>query len=1118
MKRIFIILIFLYPGLTRSEGTRELKPNPSSKGNLLLLKGYTKFGMYGATSKEQIKIRIADLSEKIYYGLSNKNGLDQFGVNNDNGVFVPNIPFRIRAPSGLVVYSSVIPSSGIQGNISSYGQAVAGPLQLGNAGGYDALEYQPLETGDYVIEFDPVSKNIVRLNLPFFDVTVVNSVKVPQKGRLHCQGWQISTESYTNPFDGKVYPYDGSTSVYEVDFNGMQPWVFVINFNSTGTSKTGNFLEDRVSKIGNYTFAEYEVFLNPPDAVLYPTEPKKLEMNGSVEKVDCLNSQFCLNFTTNSEGLLQGFIDLNQDHYFDTLDGDIYFEKTITSPGTVCIPWNGKDSKGKLVKGQFNISAALAFGVTHLPLYDVEHNVNGYKVKVIRPAGATPPVIFWDDSRITEGTALDGSVNLAGCLSSATTGCHRWKDRGSINDPAAYDKQETINTWWYSTITTTSLLNANPSSHDVKLSFDPSLLSKKDTTVCKGDIVDFYVFKDGVNHFNPTKFQYNWFVDGTPMTDNLRMQSYKINKATEIIVKATDRFATSCISYDTLHALVVDPVKLTASVTEPPCNNATGSITILLTEGTPNKKIYWTEFPGNSYATQNNLQKGTYHIKGMDPKYPRCAADTAITLNELNGVSVDSLEIKSTSCNSADGSANLRMKDLTKIYEYSWNGSSFGNGSSISGLNIGNYSVKVREKGTVCEDSRPFVIKKDSPDVKISSINELCQNGKGEINVILPDNNFNVTYNNIPGGISKVNLSAGNYLVKAVSTVYPGCVFDTAIKITNTSPQFSIKNLNIVSSNCYTSTGSAEIVMPAGNYLFSLNSGSFSTAQKWLNLGVGKYQIKIKDIGSGCIKDTSFELKNTDLSFTYQSSPDLCYSGKGSVKVNLKPGQRMTWQDTSSTTSGRYHLHSKSYTFTVSELSNPLCKTEKTVKVRDSVYTLKANFSFRPVSATNNGVKSMKFTNLSYGYVWSGWQFGDGKTSTEKDPVHEYISDGSFQVKLVVMDSFGCSGRVQRRFLTSEVFDNSCGIALPNVFSPNGDLQNDDIGILGWAPVVELKIFNRWGEVVFRATEIPERWNGTYRNEESPIDVYPYILNWQCPDGNGGMTKNQKVADITLVR
>ncbi|PCH96868.1 MAG: hypothetical protein COB85_03130 [Bacteroidetes bacterium] len=47
---------------------------------------------------------------------------------------------------------------------------------------------------------------------------------------------------------------------------------------------------------------------------------------------------------------------------------------------------------------------------------------------------------------------------------------------------------------------------------------------------------------------------------------------------------------------------------------------------------------------------------------------------------------------------------------------------------------------------------------------------------------------------------------------------------------------------------------------------------------------------------------------------------------------------------------------------------------------------------------------------------WS-WDFGDGNFSTEMNPYHSYASSGSFPVKMIITDGFGCSDSVTKTIL-----------------------------------------------------------------------------------------------------
>ena len=66
-----------------------------------------------------------------------------------------------------------------------------------------------------------------------------------------------------------------------------------------------------------------------------------------------------------------------------------------------------------------------------------------------------------------------------------------------------------------------------------------------------------------------------------------------------------------------------------------------------------------------------------------------------------------------------------------------------------------------------------------------------------------------------------------------------------------------------------------------------------------------------------------------------------------------------------------------------------------------------ALFSIPSNSNTVNINETIQFTNLSIDYASCIWEFGDGSTSNSINPVHEYLSDGVFNITLTVYDSIG---------------------------------------------------------------------------------------------------------------
>lgn len=66
---------------------------------------------------------------------------------------------------------------------------------------------------------------------------------------------------------------------------------------------------------------------------------------------------------------------------------------------------------------------------------------------------------------------------------------------------------------------------------------------------------------------------------------------------------------------------------------------------------------------------------------------------------------------------------------------------------------------------------------------------------------------------------------------------------------------------------------------------------------------------------------------------------------------------------------------------------------------------------------------------------------------------------------------------------------------VPNVFSPNEDGQNDVFKPRGTEPFeYELRIYDRWGNLVFSSDKIDKGWDGTFRNQPMNSGVFVYYV------------------------
>ena len=95
-------------------------------------------------------------------------------------------------------------------------------------------------------------------------------------------------------------------------------------------------------------------------------------------------------------------------------------------------------------------------------------------------------------------------------------------------------------------------------------------------------------------------------------------------------------------------------------------------------------------------------------------------------------------------------------------------------------------------------------------------------------------------------------------------------------------------------------------------------------------------------------------------------------------------------------------------------------------------------------------------------------------------------------------------------------------VYIPNVFSPNGDGENDVFFIQAGPSVVEIKsflVFNRWGESVFEINNVPPNsesfgWNGTFRGEILNPGAFAYFAEIEFIDGIVEIYKG----DVVLLR
>lgn len=244
--------------------------------------------------------------------------------------------------------------------------------------------------------------------------------------------------------------------------------------------------------------------------------------------------------------------------------------------------------------------------------------------------------------------------------------------------------------------------------------------------------------------------------------------------------------------------------------------------------------------------------------------------------------------------------------------------------------------------------------------------------------------------------------------------------------------------------------------------------------------------------------------------------PDsLCVGTNFTPNVSMSNVLTTLWNfgdgHTSATGSPTYKYDSAGTYILTLIVSNPgACNGADTVI--DSIKVFKgpfADFSFTPVLPTTNIPTT--YTNLSIGATRYSWDFGDNTTSTETNPVHQFNKTGYYKTCLTAMNNSTCPS-VACKQVPAEIVPL---LGLPTAFSPNGDGENDILYVRGAAiRTMDLKIWNRWGQLVFESHSQDKGWDGTFNGQPQPIDAYAYVLDVSFIDGTEKLLKG----NITLLR
>ncbi len=370
-------------------------------------------------------------------------------------------------------------------------------------------------------------------------------------------------------------------------------------------------------------------------------------------------------------------------------------------------------------------------------------------------------------------------------------------------------------------------------------------------------------------------------------------------------------------------------------------------------------------------------------------------------------------------------------------------------------------------------------------------------------------NGGNVISGSGPGPVEVQWNSPGNYTVN-LEVKESGCDISEP---TSHNIEIIKINANITGKNplCNGSADGSVIAtvsegQPPYNYLWTPGN---STASSINGLVAGNYNVIITD-SNGCKDTASIVLTHPPaLSIILTAKNEKCTGNcNGEIQANVSGG------------TPEYSYIWNTNPPQINQIAINLCTGIWKVTVTDSN---NCSITDSATITTNTIINASAIANPDFGYTplnvqfnYTGdeasnylWDFGDGNTSTEMNPIHTYNNTGIYNVILTAISNYPdtCSD-VYGMII---IVENPSSVVIPNIFTPNGDGYNDVFKAETTSIEYEkMIIFNRWGKKIYEWNNLGGNWNG----ENYADGTYYYIYYGKGYDG----VEYNKQGTVTLLR
>ena len=486
--------------------------------------------------------------------------------------------------------------------------------------------------------------------------------------------------------------------------------------------------------------------------------------------------------------------------------------------------------------------------------------------------------------------------------------------------------------------------------------------------------------------------------------------------------------------------------------------------------------------PGASYLWQDGSTSPTFNVT--------LAGDFSVTLTNNCGSVTDAITVTYVGSPLVDLGPDLTIcQGETVTLDASFPGANYTwqDGATTSTYNVslpGSYTVNVTNSCGTATDNLSVLVN-PSPDVDLGNDASFCAGETLLLDATVPGGNY-LWQDNSTGATLLVN-QTGTYSVTVESQ---GCEASDQISVTvNPIPNVNAGNdLSLCEGSMATLTGTGAasytwnngvsngvaFFPPAGTTVYTVTGtsafGCTDTDDITITTGSSPQISFTADINSGCTPLTVNFTNTTEgtTSCVWTLSDGTTISGCGTVQAVFEEGGCYDVTLTTEFSSGCFSSLTQ---------ENMICAEAPPI----------ASFLPIPQQVTSWSTE-VSFMNTSVGGESYTWYFQDGSApSNEVEPTHQFPlgEAGSYWITLVAESPLGCLDTAVNYV---EVLEELI-YYVPNSFTPDGDIVNQafkPVFTSGFDPYnYNLKIFNRWGELIFESNDPNYGWDGSYSNGDT---------------------------------